>query len=106
MPKVHRRRRLLKQTPSCLCNRSLGKSLKHAHNFHVVSCSNSSCKRTVLYLHQSCARLYIDTVGPHCSLCKRKLVSNRNFGKKSLSQVLQEVSRGVRWRKLTNARAS
>ena len=89
MPKAPRRRRLLKQTPSCLCNRSLGKSLKHVHNFHTVKCSNSSCRQTVLYLHRSCARFYVSTVGPYCSLCKRKLVSSRNTGKKSLSQILR-----------------
>lgn len=96
MPKVPRlrRRRVLKQPPSCLCNRSLGKSLSESLDFHVVSCSNRSCGRKILYLHQGCARFYLQTIR-QCSLCKRKLVATAAAKGKNLAEVLRERTLSV-----------
>lgn len=78
-------------TPSCLCNRSLGANLQDTRDFHIVTCSYG-CKRPQFYFHDSCARLYVESLR-NCGYCKAKLISLNNTRNASLRETLRRNRR-------------
>lgn len=88
--------------PSCLCNRSLGKSLLEARDFRVVTCTYG-CKRPQFYFHESCASLYVQSLRT-CGYCKARLISLNNTKDKCLRDALQ-TNRSLRRRRRLGATA-